>query len=196
MMLSKILPKFFGVRCTAVGVDKTGLVVILVEPVPEIARINMNMEVPHVLMPSRLIVLPRRSAFAIVSASDCDRELPGRLVDLGNFIVRNRIYVFEMLLWDHESVSMIIDPHFWGYESHRRIVFVDYVILRIIFVFSSVNKFAKRALVAFWLVVIHMDNGTRLLTNQDAALNWSSVPARAADACASRAGWFALTNMM
>jgi hypothetical protein len=157
-MLSKVVSELFRVWRTSVGIDKAGLIVISIELVPRVARVDVGMEVPSVLVPSRFVVLPGRGPVAVVSAPDCYRDPLCRLIHLSDALVRDRVNVFEMLLGNHKHVAMIIHPPFWAYESQGRLVFVDDVTLRVVRAFLSANKGAKRAPIAFWCMVKHSGN--------------------------------------
>jgi hypothetical protein len=157
-MLSKVISELFSVWRTSVGISKADLIVISIEPVTRVTRVDVDVEMPSVLVPSRFVMLPGRGAVAIVSAPDCYREPLCRLIYLRDVIVRDRVNIFEMLLGDHERVAVIIDPPFWAYESQGRLVFVDDVALRVVRAFLPANKSAKRALIAFRRVLEHSGN--------------------------------------
>jgi beta-ureidopropionase / N-carbamoyl-L-amino-acid hydrolase len=86
------------------------LLMTLIETVAEVARKDMHVQMPDLLVAARFVVLPCRDAVASVSLFQRDCDSPRRGVDGAEQRVVDRVDVLDVRVRDHEHVTVICRP--------------------------------------------------------------------------------------
>lgn len=104
---------------------------------------------PHVLIPSRLIMLPCRNPITSICTFHCKRCKLGRAVNFNSIIRREFKNVLEMFIRNNKNMSFIIWPLFARYKCGHIFILVNDISL-----LSSHINTTKRAFVSFRLMRI------------------------------------------
>ncbi len=100
-------------------------------------------------------MLTHGRAIRWIGLTDCERDLFCDFINIRQYLVRNVVDIFGMLLGNYEDISWIIDPPFWRNIGQSRRIFVDNVGAGINLSVLALGEFAHGAAVGGGLVVEH-----------------------------------------
>src|SRR5215471_8534189 len=135
---------------------KLFFIVILVELIIFISGKNMNVEVPNILMPCRFIMLPSRSARAVISTANGSRDFPHDFINFGKVFIWNIVDILKMIIRDCKHMPWIVNPPFGGNKCCRISVLINDVFLTFVLIRLPFQKRTKRANIIVWLVIKHV----------------------------------------
>lgn len=120
-----------------------------------ISREYVSVEVPNILIAGRFIMLACRCPLAAVGVAYGYRYFLDNFIQRTDYIVRNIIYIFVVLVRYDQRLTRIAIPPFRGYRRSNEFILEDYIVKPIKVAFLASKQLTKRTGVTNRFMIKH-----------------------------------------
>lgn len=103
----------------------------------------MEVIVPHILISSRFIVLPRRDSLTLIDVLEGKSDFFGNILNVMSIQWRQVIEILEMLIGNNEDMPFIVGPPPRGDKSCYRAILIHQILLAVLQVITAMKKDTK-----------------------------------------------------